>query len=596
LGSNLQSQNLTIEKGTLSASTSDVVLTGNFAIFSQGTFQKGTGNLIFAGTGTSTISDNTPTKQDLGNLIVDGTSKTLLLNSEIKLTNLTIGSDDTLDVSTNNYQISCLGSFTNNGTFNSRSGTVYFIGSGQIKIGNSTFYNILFENPSGSWVLTDTIFIVNNEFQINSGIVTSTSGILRVGGSFINSGNYLHNQGTLEMVSSETGRTINPGNSPLYNLTFNNSAGSWSFPSGDFTVDNNFTISAGSVTLPSGTLTIKGNFTNSGSFSHSSGTIKFAALTTGKTINTGGIGTGKNFYNVEFDSPSGGWTIVSNLKAENNFSLKSAESFTLQSGRTLEVNGTFTNLVGGASTTWTDTTLYLNKTGGGSFTINTKTQGGDFYGTLQIGPQTHVRMWNSSAQNYSVTSTASLYSMNHNGVEGSLYIFGTYQIDTGKSDYWSFSKDFDGEALSEGRQVNVRISPNSSIILSGGTLEIVGTTSATTTIDRIGATGNYSITLNFGTFKANYYQIRNVDANGLYIAGDVTIQSLDYGDYLLQISDGTMLKVNYQAVNKNASLVIRGCIFNKASGIASGYNVYREGTAYSAWIFTEHSGNYAGEL
>jgi hypothetical protein len=83
--------------------------------------------------------------------------------------------------------------------------------------------------------------------------------------------------------------------------------------------------------------------------------------------------------------------------------------------------------------------------------------------------------------------------------------------------------------------------------------------------------------------------------NGLYIAGDVTVQSLDYGDYLLQITDGTMLKVNYQAINKNASLVIKGCIFNKAVGVTAGYNVYREGTANSAWIFTEHSGNYAGE-
>jgi hypothetical protein len=597
LSSNLQSKNFNIEKGTLSASTSDITLTGNFTISSQGAYQKGTGNFTFAGTGTSTISDQTLTKQDLGNLIVDGTSKTLLLNSEIKLTNLTIGSDDTLDVSSNNYQISCFSSFTNNGTFNSRSGTVKFIGSGQnqIKIGNSTFYNIVFENASGSWALLDSTFIVNNDFQINSGTVTSTSGTLRVGGNFINSGNYLHNQGTLEMVSSQTGKTINPGNSALYNLTFNNSAGSWNFTSGNFAIDNNFTISAGSVTLPSGTLTIKGNFSNSGTFTHNSGTVKFSATATGKTINTGGIGTGKNFYNVEFDSVNGGWTISSNLKAENNFSIKNAASFTLQSGKTLEVNGVFSNLVGGASTTWTDTTLYLNKTGGGTFTINTKNQGGDIYGTLQIGPQTNVRMWNSSAQSYSVTSSASLYSMDHQGVDGSLYIWGNYQIGSGKSDYWSFGKDFDGEVLATGRQVNVRIYPGSSITLTGGTLEIVGTSSATTTIDRQGSTGNYSITLNSGTFKANYYQIRNTDANGLYIAGDVAVQSLDYGDYLLQITDGTMLKVNYQAINRNASLVIKGCIFNKATGVTAGYNVYREGTANSAWTFTEHSGNYAGE-
>jgi len=348
--------------------------------------------------------------------------------------------------------------------------------------------------------------------------------------------------------------------------------------------------------LPSGTLTIKGNFSNSGSFNHNSGTVKFSSNTTGKTINPGGTGTGKNFYNIQFDNQNGGWTINNNLRAENNFSLTNANSFTLQSGRIIEVNGNFTNLVGGASTTWTDTTLYLNKTGGGSFTINNKNQGSDVYGTLQTGTSTNVRMWNSSAGSYSINASSSLYSMDHNGTDGSLYIWGYYQINSGQTDYWSYLTDFDGENIaSSPRQVNVRISPDSSVILNAGALNVIGTSTATTTIDRQGSSGNYALTIQSGTFQANYYQIRNINSDGLNIAGGATIQSLNYGDYLLQTNGAAMMTVNYQAINQNPYLTISGCAFNIAGGVSSGYNVKRSGSANSAWTFTNYSGNYAGE-
>ena len=77
-----------------------------------------------------------------------------------------------------------------------------------------------------------------------------------------------------------------------------------------------------------------------------------------------------------------------------NLTLTAGSSWTLQSGRTLEVRGTFANSIP-ASTTWTGSTLYLNS--GTSYTVGSKTQAAETYGALQIGADTNVRMWNASS-------------------------------------------------------------------------------------------------------------------------------------------------------------------------------------------------------
>jgi hypothetical protein len=125
------------------------------------------------------------------------------------------------------------------------------------------------------------------------------------------------------------------------------------------------------------------------------------------------------------------------------FRLQSASSFTVASGQSLAVGGTFFNAVGGAATTWTGSTLRLY--GGGNYSINAATTT-DSYATLSVDGTTQIRMWNSNASTYSVVSTASLYSQDHANNAGDLYIYGAYRKSTG-ADHWSYATDFDGTAL-----------------------------------------------------------------------------------------------------------------------------------------------------
>jgi len=186
--------------------------------------------------------------------------------------------------------------------------------------------------------------------------------------------------------------------------------------------------------------------------------------------------------------------------------------------------------------------------------------------------------------------------MDHNQANGSLYIWGDYHIPSGYTNYWSYTSDFDGTGISGSpRRCDVRIDPSAKVTLDGGTLNMVGISGNYTTIDRQGGSGSYPLEANSGTFNASYYQIRNIDADGLNLSGPVTISSLNYGDFLLETTGGSMITASASAIDHNAALVITGCQFSTSSGVSSGYNVERVGNPSFAWTFTGHSGNYDGE-
>jgi hypothetical protein len=190
-----------------------------------------------------------------------------------------------------------------------------------------------------------------------------------------------------------------------------------------------------------GAFEVGGSWENDGTFTSSSGTVTFTSTDGGELVAPGT----STFHHLTFDSTTGGWTITENATSTGNTTISRANSFTLSSGAALEVGGTFTNSVGGAATTWTGSTLYLNS--GTAYSLNTKSVSGDTYGTLLVGASTDVRMWNSSASTATtVNATGSLYSQDHAAVDGDLYIYGEYVRSTG-SDYWSYATDFDGTAL-----------------------------------------------------------------------------------------------------------------------------------------------------
>ncbi|MCK9352242.1 MAG: DUF2341 domain-containing protein, partial [Candidatus Pacebacteria bacterium] len=673
LGSALVVTNdLSVTYGTLDQNGGNAIdIRGNLSIGANGGWTKGTANVTFSGSGTKTWSDSTASKQDIGIVVVDGTSKTVQFGTNVKATNITIGSDDVLDANSGNFSIEVTGNWENNNAFVPRTGTVTFstttaghtiatgassfykvtfqgvggawqftaanatttndltITSGtvtlpsnslavggsylnnggafdnssatlrmtstsagkSVKGGGSDFYNLIFNGTGGSWTMTDTNATTTNDLTISAGGVTLPSGVLAVGGSFIRpGGTFTHNSGTVKMTAMSGGKSVTPGTSSFNNLTFDGTGG-WTITTASPTILGNYTIEDGAVTNPTGTLSVAGSYiVSGGTFAHSNGTVLMNAGTTGKTVDPGS----SPFYTLTLNNALGGWTVSANATTTNNFNLTAADTFVQTSGTTFEVDGTFTNIVGDVPTTWTGSTLYLNS--GTTYSMNAKTSGSDVYSTLKIGANTKVSGWNTSANAvYSVDPSGYLYLQDHGSVDGDLYIWGNYSRNSG-SEYWDYAKDFDGTALGAGsRSVDVRFASGASALFSGGTLEMLGSATASTTIDNQGS-GNYSISITGGTLNAQYYQFRNTDVNGLNILGTTTITSLDDGDFELSIDDGSMITVASTTISFAANNLkqIWRVRFATTTPIG-GNNVTETGTATSNWWFRNSYGNVSGE-
>jgi len=476
----------------------------DWTVDSGATFNAANSTTTFDGTSPSKLdSGGTGAGHNFYNLTFEksSTATTTISTSSIKvLGNLIIGSNSILDVSANNYSINIAGNWTNSGTFEARNGTVTFDATTTGKTvnpGSSPFYDITFNGTGGGWTITANATSTNN-FIITAGTVTSTSGILACGGNFdVSGGTFRNNSGKVLLNSASDGKTVTTGGTgnPFYDIEFNGNGG-WTFAATDHDVDNNFTITQGTVTSTANTLYIGGSWANTGgTFNANSGAVVFDATTTGKTVNPGS----SPFYDITFNGTGGGWTITANATSTNNWNLTQGASFTATSSSIIEVQGKFNTQLGGASTTWAGSTLYLNNSGS-NYSINTSSTVGDIYGNLKIGANTHIRMWNSSASSYDVDSSGSLYSQDHAGNNGHLYIFGDYH--TTSTDYWSYATDFDGSS-GNNRQCRVTINSTTSITIdSGATLEIKGggaTSTDITIITYAPASGSWDLNNNSGS-------------------------------------------------------------------------------------------------
>lgn len=654
-----------VNYGTLSPANGAMTLQGDFTIGANGTFTKGNATTTLSGATTKSITDNTASKQDLGKVLIDGTAKTINLGSSIKVTDLTIGADDTLDAVSGNT-ITVLGNWVNGNTYTPRTSTVTFTATTTARVnqGASSFYNLTFNGSGGSFSFVGANATVTNDMTITLGTSTFPTGTLAVSGSFLNTGgSFISGSGIVRFTGNTGGKSIQVSNSSFANLEIAGVGGAWTVADTNATTTNTVNILTGTLVLPSGVFAVGGDITNNGgTLSAGSGTLRMYASSGSRTIKGGGssfgtieiggagnfaisennatttgdlrvlsgsltfpyanfaiggsfansatfvagtstalfygttgtksINPGSNSFSNVTINGAGDFVISGNATTTGAFSLLRSGTFVLNSGLTLSVGGAFTNMVGGSPTTWTGSTLFLNS--GTSYTLNTKTQGGDIYGTIKTGAQTQVRMWNSSGSSYTMDTNGSLYSQNHASTTGALNVYGNYTRTSGV-DYWSYATDFDGTALGgSSRQVNVLFGPNATTSYRGAQLEILGGATATTTIDRE-STGNYAIELRGGTVNAQYYRVRNVNQFGLQLLASTTVTSLRDGDYELGVNGGSMLTIASSTIDANPAAQIFSVAFGTSTGISSGYNVTELGIPVSYWRFKQHSGNYDGE-
>ncbi len=594
LGSSVKDTTVNIAAGTLSLGSNTLTLTGNGTpISNSGTFTVTSGTVEYAPGATSGVN---VTSMTYHNVTFNKSGNTFSLTSGGLTTNsggnITITAG-TLDiVNGQNYPISVGGNWINNDTFQPRAGTVTFSGTTAIS-GSSTnsFNNVTISssltgpssaniNVAGNWANSGT-------FTHNSGTVTFT-GNTAISGSSTNTFNNVAISGSLTAPSSNMNVAGNWANSG----TFTHNSGTVIF-NGTTTVSgsspnnfNNVAIS-GALTAPSANINIAGSWTNSGTFAANSGTVTFNAASETSTISGGG----SPFYDVIFNSSSGNWRFSGGATVGHNLTITSIGSLTLPNPYQLEVDGTYS--IAGTETSKTSwnsgSTFYLNGT---SQTISS----GDAYATLQIGANTDIRMWNSSASTVTADPSGSLYSMDNNNSDGYLYIYGDYHTQT--NDYWSYATDFDGTAGAN-RRAQVFIDPAAKVTVDNGTtLAAIGTSGSHTLVSRIGSSDGYEMSVaSGGTINFQYADFAYQDGpKGLEILDGAHVSSLNNTKFSNLVDSGSSdayITVVSTVIDSTTG-DITGVDFESGSG--ANFNVNRTGSDYKGyWRFTSASGGLAGE-
>ncbi|RKZ81922.1 MAG: hypothetical protein DRQ39_11280, partial [Gammaproteobacteria bacterium] len=531
-------ENINVSTGTVTG-TSDVVIE-NGSMSGNGTVSFGSGTTTIENT--NTLGGNTPWTFGnlvLGNGVVTGTTTPGGATTTI-LDTLTINTGHFLDAGNTVWVLSGTGDvFMEDGTFLYDTSTIIYNGTGAANILSTNYYNLILNALGGSPTYTAT------------GLGVQVFGDLDIG-----------NTGTTTVDFDTNDSALNiEGGVAIHTL-------------GTF------------VASDSGATTLAGSYDNNGIFTSSGGVLTFD----GSGVHT--IAAGNSAFGSVIINGSGDFTVSEHATA-TSFTITAADDFTLASSQALAVGGTFTNSLGGADTIWTDSILHLY--GGGNYEINASTID-DSYGTLVVGTDTDIRMWNSDASTTTVNSSGSIYSQDHDDVSGDLYIYGDYVKSSG-SDYWSYAKDFDGTDISGSpRKVDVYIAANASTTHLGGSLAVIGTAVNSTAIQNQGV-GTYAIEVGGNASTTwQYYDIRDSNDKGLVLSGTPDIGDLSYGQFLVANDNETGMTVDGSVITNNPASIYTGNVFATSSGVTTAYNVTIIGTTLSAWRFTGHSGDIDGEV
>lgn len=592
LAGNVAAQTITIgANDTLDASNSNYDITVYGSWNNQNNFIPRSGEVFFAATSSGqSITTLGDAFYDLSFTGVNGawsfTETSLLVNNDLSIATGTVNLPPT-------GTTTIAGSFDSTGGFFAHNnGTLYFTSNAAetITFDGGLFTNVarnLSFNGGGSWTITDANATTTNDILITQGTVTFPSGVFAIGGTLNNiAGTFVGGTGTTRFYTTAA-ESITTGSSAFGNLTFDGS-GSWSFTDTNVDANGNLLITQGTLTMPTGVFYIGGSYDNNATVVAGTGTVTFDSDAGSETIDLGS----SSLYNVIFDSIGGDWTIVTSATSTNNLTIATSSAWTLNPGVVLSVDGVFTNSVGGASTTWTGSTLALR---GGDYSINTKTNSGDSYETINIASGARIAMWNSVAATYVVDVSGSLYSQDHNGVDGDLYIFGAYQNDAG-TEYWSYATDFDGTDLTGGseRQVDVRFASGASASLASSSFEVLGISSASTTIASQGA-GTYVVNVDAGTTTAQYYEFSDLGSTGLSLLNATYVPLLRDGSYMVAAPGGSAITLASTTIDANPGKQIFNVAFATTTAI-SAFNVSQtDGTPASYWWFRNGSGNLYGE-
>ncbi|MEM3771669.1 MAG: hypothetical protein QXW80_05120, partial [Candidatus Micrarchaeia archaeon] len=342
-------------RGTFNATSSQqisVSCSGNFSDAScwqnLGAFGFDYSTVIF--TSTSTGKTIVPGSSGFYNVEFNGEggswqfSTSTNINGNLRMTQGTLFGNS--DITVYGGTIDC--GVSSCGEINLSGGTVNLRGNGNLGtsglVANWTFYNLTLGDGTNiatttSYFGTNSTLTISNDFQIlsNHKFVAPSSGVtFEIKGNYTNSGNFIHNNGTLTFNSASTGKTITTGGSSFYNLVFTG-GGSWNFQD-SATTSNDLQILSGTVNSNYNMAVFGGDVTGDGVLNWTGGEFLVAG-----TGNFGG-NSDWNFYNLTFGtgSDSGTTNKIGNGNITVSNVLKIFPNHTLNGGNqiwTLEGGG-----------------------------------------------------------------------------------------------------------------------------------------------------------------------------------------------------------------------------------------------------------------
>ena len=356
--------------GTFIAPAKNTLFLGGF--INNGTFTHSNGTVTFSPRDSSyqVLTNGTGTGKDFYNVIKNNKNKTLRMNGDMQVNNITLNKG-ILNVDGNDLYVK--GNYIANSsnrrevTNTSASTSVIFNGTGNQNViaHNSgawpSFENLTITNTTGVVSFSTKNVGIDKTLTINSGAILDISGLNMTATTLVNNGtlqlegdetvtitNKDTNSGTITYDGSGTYNDLEYGDN-YYNLTFNGT--------GTYTLDANLNVD-GALTITDGTLDVSsnnrsinvaGNWTNSDIFKSRSGTVTFDGTS---TITSGGItDQAQDFYNVIL-SGSAGTQSTNHVDVDNDFTISSSGTWNT-SGLCLFVAGTTTT----GSGTLTNTTL-----------------------------------------------------------------------------------------------------------------------------------------------------------------------------------------------------------------------------------------------
>ena len=463
-------------------------------------------------------------------------TKTLLGDITV-LGNVLIDNGSTLDVNSNDYDITVNGNWTHYGVFNENQGTVIFSGGNiQTIEGNpdETFYNLSVNKSAGRVqpINNSTNIGVTNNFVITAGTFETGGNILSVDNNSTIGGILSTNDATgvanLDNVIF-TGGTV--GSASVTGTV--NIGGNITMPSGNGTIGRVNLYVSGTTIIPAGRIL---------NFSDSNGTKRFSGAVTnnGSWNNSANedieFRNGLNHSGTTFTSGTGSYTFTtnnqtlggtSNIRFDGNVTVT---GITLNNAKTTTIGG----ILGGSGTWNNNNGSVLNyenavaPMAAGNFVVNTNSNTVNYSGSgnQSIRTTTYNRLIVSNSGNKTFTGTLTI---NENlNIENTAVLLNSGNNDIYITGNWSDNNTGDG--FSEG---------TGEVFFNGTALQTI------TKAGAIGAESFYDLTLNNSNGLSMASGDLNISDRFTFAAGNVIPADNSYRVYL---SAGIPASLNYTSV------------------------------------------------